>query len=172
MHGLVDDSEDPELATVVRAHLNQIVRPDVPRILRPQPDAGAVVQPQPAALRLALRHLQAFTPPDPLDPLVVHPPARRMQHRGHPAVTVAPVLLGQRDDVAGQRLLVIRPARATQALRRPVLAKHAAHASLGHRELSLQLVDAALTPRGAWKFPRAASCRMSLSSVRSKIARP
>ena len=57
------------------------------------------------------------------------------------------------------------------ALRRPVLAEHAAHTPLGHIQHSPHLIDAASAPCGAQKFPFAASCKMSLSSVRSEIAR-
>ena len=69
--GFVDDGQDPELAPVVGASFDEVVCPDMPRILWPQPDAGAVVQPQPTALWLLLRHLQALEPPDPLHALVV-----------------------------------------------------------------------------------------------------
>ena len=37
--GLVDDREDPELAPVVCPRFDKVVCPDMPRILRPQPDA-------------------------------------------------------------------------------------------------------------------------------------
>ncbi len=57
------------------------------------------------------------------------------------------------------------------ALRRPVLAQHAAHPPVGYIQYLPDLVDAASTPCGAQKFSLAASCRMSLSSVRSEIAR-
>ena len=70
--GLVDDREDPELAPVVRSRFDKVVRPDMPRILRPQPDARAVVQPQPATLGLLLWHLQPLTPPDAFDTLMIH----------------------------------------------------------------------------------------------------
>lgn len=43
--GLIDDRQDPELATIMGASLDEVVCPDVPRILRPQPDTRAIVQP-------------------------------------------------------------------------------------------------------------------------------
>jgi len=43
--GLVDDGKDAELAPVVGAALDEVVGPDMPWILRPQPDARAIVQP-------------------------------------------------------------------------------------------------------------------------------
>ena len=64
-------------------------------VLRPQPDAGAVVEPEPAPLRLLLRNLQPLPPPDPLDPLAVHHPAGVPQQRRDPAIAVAAVLGGE-----------------------------------------------------------------------------
>jgi hypothetical protein len=69
------------------------------RVLRPQPDARAVVEPEPALLRLLPRHFQPLPPPDPLHPLAVHPPAGLAQQRGDPAVAVAAVAPRQLDDV-------------------------------------------------------------------------
>ena len=51
---LVDDVEHAELPSVVGAVLDEVVGPDVVAVLRPQPDAGAVVEPEPAPLRLLL----------------------------------------------------------------------------------------------------------------------
>ena len=51
---LVDDVEHPELPPVMGAVLDEVVGPDVVRMLGPQPDAGAVRQPEPAALGLLL----------------------------------------------------------------------------------------------------------------------
>jgi hypothetical protein len=65
-------------------------------------------------------------------------------------------LLRQSDDVLGQLLLVIRPTRHL-AMRRSMLAEHPANPSFGYRKLAPQLVNAAPSPRGAQKFPRAAS---------------
>ena len=49
---LVDDVEHPELASVVGAVLDEVVGPDMVLVLRPQPHAGAVAEPQPAPLGL------------------------------------------------------------------------------------------------------------------------
>jgi hypothetical protein len=74
-----------------------------------EPDAGAVVQPEPSFLLLLLWNLQPFTSPDALDPFVVHVPARVVQQARHHAVAIAPVLVGQLDDVVGQTLFIGRP---------------------------------------------------------------
>jgi hypothetical protein len=77
-----------------------------------------------------LAFLVQLVHPRPLT-LVVRRSAGRMQKRGHPAIAVTPVLLRQGDDVVGQRLFVIRPARRLP-LRRPVLTQHLAAPSFGH----------------------------------------
>jgi hypothetical protein len=51
-------------------------------LLRPQPNARSVGQPEPAALGLPRGNLQPLTLPDTLDPLVVDCPARKF---GDPA---------------------------------------------------------------------------------------
>src|SRR3546814_8113088 len=52
-----------------------------------------------------------------------------------------------------------------------MLPEHAADPPLGHRHHRSDVIDTAPSARGAQKFPRAASCNISLSSVRSDIAR-
>ena len=39
----IDDRQDAELAAVVRAALDKVIGPDVPRIFRTQPDARPIV---------------------------------------------------------------------------------------------------------------------------------
>jgi len=51
-------------------------------LLRPQPNARTVGQPEPAALGLLMGNLQPLTLPDTLDPLVVDDPARLAQSLG------------------------------------------------------------------------------------------
>ncbi len=45
--------------------------------------------------------------PNPLHPFVVHRPASCIHHHGCSPITIAPVLLGQHDDVVSQLLIVI-----------------------------------------------------------------
>jgi hypothetical protein len=59
----VDDGEDVEFPAIVGATLDEVVCPYVPRIFRPELDAGTVIEPKPAAFPLPLRHLETFTPP-------------------------------------------------------------------------------------------------------------
>ena len=167
---LVDDRQDTELAANMCAWLDEVICPDMPRILGPQPDARSVIQPQSSSLGLLLRHLQALTPPDTLNPFAVHHPSRSAQQCRNPAIAIATILARQCYDVLGELIFVICPARHL-ALRRPMLASHPADPPFGYCQLASHMIDAAPSPRRAQKFPRAASCRINLSSVRSEIAR-
>ena len=45
---LVDQRHQPELAAIMGLGLDEVVAPDMIAMLRSQPDAGSVVEPQPA----------------------------------------------------------------------------------------------------------------------------
>ena len=137
---------------------------------RPQPDARAVGEPQTAFLGLLLWDLQPLPLPDPLDPLEVHRPAGSGQHRRYPAIAVAAILGGERDDVGGESRFVIER-RGNLALRGPMLSQNPASQALGHAILGDHMVHAGAATGGAYQFPEAASLRISFSSVRSETAR-
>src|SRR5262245_62352494 len=80
-------------------------------LLRPQPDARTVGQPEPAALGLLMGDLQPLTLPDTLDPLVVDYPARLAQQFGDLAIAIAAVLPSKLDNIGGETLLVLTTAR-------------------------------------------------------------
>ena len=150
--------------------LDEVIGPDVVGAFRPEPDAGAVIEPEAALLQLFPGDFQPFALPDPLNPLVVHLPARLVQHAGDHAIAVATIVAGQLDHVLGQAFLV-RATLRDLALGRAVLAKSAAGPAFGDAVNLPHVVDAPTTTRRAQKFPWAASVRMSLSSVRSETAR-
>jgi hypothetical protein len=75
---------------------------------RPETYARAVVQPQPSAFGLFLRHFEPFLPPETFDPLVIHMPSCSMKQLRDPTITVATVLRGQRHHLPDQSRLVIR----------------------------------------------------------------
>ena len=102
-----------------------------------------------AAFWLPPWNFQPFTPPDPLDPLVVDDPACLIpQHPRNLAITIAAILSGQRDDVGGQPLLVFKAPRYL-ALRRAMLAERRTGAALGYVKLTLHMLDASTAARGA-----------------------
>ena len=76
----------------------------------------------------------------------------------------------QLDDVVGQTFLVGSTLR-NLALCGAMLAQGAAGAALGYAERLPYVVDAFAATRRAQKFPRAASARINLSSVKSETAR-
>jgi len=89
-------------------------------MFRPQPDAGAIIQPQPTPLGLFLRDFQPLAPPDPIDPFLVHMPAVSPKQGGDATIAVAAELFSESDDRFGQSLLACSTARLL-ALGRSVL---------------------------------------------------
>src|SRR4051794_14856655 len=69
-HSWVNSSMTLSIRTlsIMGAVLDEVVGPDVIAMLGPQPNAGAVREPQPPALGLLLGHFEPLAAPDPLDP--------------------------------------------------------------------------------------------------------
>ena len=101
---------------------------------------------------------------------MVHVPASVVQQTGDHAISVAPILVDQFDDVIGQPFF-IGATLWNFPMRGSVLTQGAAGAALGYAKLPPHMVDTLPTTRRAQKFPFAASVRMSLSSVKSDTAR-
>ena len=148
MGELVDHVEHPIPASIMGAVLDEVVGPDMIAVLRPQPNARSVRQPEPAAFGLLMGDLQPLASPDPLDPLVVDYPARLAQQLGDLAIAVAAVLPGKLDDIGGQPLLVVTTARDL-ALRRAMLPERRTGATLGDMQLRSDLLNAGTATRGA-----------------------
>ena len=91
------------------------------------------------------------------------------QERADLAIAIAAILARQLDEIGGELLFVLFAPRRF-ALGRAVLTERAAGATLGDGQHGPDVLDTGAPTRGAQKFPRAASCRISLSSVRSAIA--
>ncbi len=79
MGKLVDDVEDAKLLSLMGSVFDKIVGPNMVRVFCPKTDTGPVGEPKPASLWLLLWDFQPLAPPQPLDPLVVHEPARPAQ---------------------------------------------------------------------------------------------
>jgi hypothetical protein len=58
MGELVEHVEHPVLASLVGAILDEVIGPDMISVLRPQPDARSVGQPEPASRGLLMGDLQ------------------------------------------------------------------------------------------------------------------
>ena len=128
--------------------LHKVVGPHVIAMLGPQADTRAVRQPQTTAFGLLLGDLQPLTPPDPLDPLVVHKPASVAQQSRYLSIAIAAVLSGKLDDVGRQPLLVIAALRHL-ALCRAVLAERRTGATLGDAKGTTNMLDAGTSTRRA-----------------------
>jgi hypothetical protein len=121
-------------------------------LLRPQPNARSVGQPEPAALGLLMGNLEPLTLPDTLDPLVVDYRALLAQERGDLAVAIAAVLPGELDNIGGETLLVVTTARDL-ALRRAMLPERRTGATLGDMQLRSDLLKQARRRAGLRSFP-------------------
>src|SRR5215472_9486675 len=111
-HSWVNSStifEHAILSSVMGAVLEKVIGPDVVAALRPQPDAGAVRQPEPPAFGLFAGNLEPLTPPDTLDPLVVDQPAGPAQQRCDLAIAVGPYCLASSTISAVSRSSSSRP---------------------------------------------------------------
>ena len=117
-------------------------------LLRPQPNARSIGQPEPAALGLLRWDLQPPASPDTLDPLVVDCPARLAQELRDLAIAVAAVLPGKLDNVGCETLLVLTTARDL-ALGRAMLPERRTGATLGDMQLRSHLLNAGMATRGA-----------------------
>ena len=135
-------------APIVGTVLDEVVGPDVVAVLGPEADAGAVIQPETAALRLPGGDLQPLASPDPLDPLVVDEPASSAQQLGDLAIAVTAILAGQLDGVGRQPLFVLTALR-NLTLRRAMLAERRTGAALGDGELPSNMLNAGAATRGA-----------------------
>ena len=136
------------LASILGAILDEVIGPDMIALLRPQPDARSVGQPEPAALGLLMGDLQPLTLPDTLDPLVVDYPARLAQELGDLAIAIAAVLPGKLDNIGGETLLVVTTTRDL-ALCRAMLPERPTGATLGDMQLRSDLLNTGAATRGA-----------------------
>src|SRR3954469_8024948 len=87
----VDERQNAQAAPVMGVALDKVEAPDMVGPLRPQPDAGAGVEPQPTAGPMLLGNLEPLATPDALNPVLAHTPACDLQQSRDPAVAIAPV---------------------------------------------------------------------------------
>ena len=166
---LVDHAQQLQRAAVMCLLGHEVISPDVVGALRTEADTRSVIQPQATSLWLPLGHFQPLGAPDALHALAVHRPAGHLQQVGDALVAVAAEAGGQSDDRRGEGVLVVSDLWLV-ALGGAVLAQSPAGSALGDVQPLTDCLDACAPPRGAQKFPRAASWRMSLSRVRSETA--
>ncbi len=153
---LVEHGEPAKRFSIVRVIGEEIVRRYVVPVLRPEPDAGPVVEPQPPPLRLAPRHLQPLLPPDSLHPLRVPRHAVLRQASRDPAGAV-PAILGRERGNRGRPRGRIGPGHRLLALRRAVLSEDATRPPFGDPLPLAHRRDTPAPARGAQQCPWAAS---------------
>jgi len=136
----IDHTQHAKHLAVMCAVLDEIVRPDMALVHRPQPDAGTIIQPETAAFRLFHWNLEPFTPPDAIDALLIHMPAVSPQQGRDPAVAIPAKPLCQGDDGRCQHILVVAR-NAWFALGRAVLADHTAGPAFGCAECLYHMID-------------------------------
>ncbi len=121
-----------------------------------------IVQPQPPAGPLFLRHFQPLTTPDALHPIPAHLPASTLQQRRNSPVAVATVFTGQRNDRFGQ-FLFVDPLDRGIALCPSPLPQQPAGMSLTDFVLFARTLHRTTPPLRAQKFPEATSFRICFS---------
>lgn len=130
---LVENVENSKRPAIVRPICHTVIRPHMVGPLRPLANTRAVGQPEARPLRLRLRPLEAFLPPNRIHAILSHVPALVSQEIRHRLVAVPPVLLGQCDDPLAQpRSFVIRPRYVP--IGAPDLAHRPTRSTLGHLE--------------------------------------
>ena len=114
----------------------------------PEADTRPVIQPEPSLLGLFLWDFKPLPPPDPLYALVIYMPAAVVQHPGDHAISVAPKLSRQLNDVLGQPFFV-QKTEGHLALSGSVLPQCAAGPALGYAKGLPHMVNAPATAGGA-----------------------
>jgi hypothetical protein len=150
--------------------LNKVVAPDMIAMPRSQPNAGAVVEPQPPSRLLPFGYFKPLTAPDPLDAITTNLPTSLAKKRVDPTIAVTPVLRRQRDYRSRQRIF-ISPGDGGVWLRPAWLADDPAGMAFRETVLLSNALDCLAAPLGAYKFPEATSLSTCFSSERSATRR-
>lgn len=149
---------------------HEVVAPDVIAAFRSQPNARAVVQPQPPAWSLFLGNLQALPAPDAADAVLANIPPGFVEQGRDPAIAVPTVLRAKGDDGPRQGILV-SPNRGDITLRSARLADDAAGVTFREAVLLPDAPYRLPASVGRYKFPEAISFRTCFSSDRSATSR-
>jgi hypothetical protein len=154
----------------VGLRLDEVVAPDMIAVLWSQPDAGSVIEPEPASRLLFPGYFQPLTAPDPLNAITPNLPTRVGKQRCDPAIAISSVLGCKRDNRSRQRILVSSDDGGV-SLRPAWLADNPAGMALRETVLPSNAFDRLPAPLGAYKFPAATSLSTCFSSDRSATRR-
>jgi hypothetical protein len=114
---------------------------------RPEPNTGAIVEPQAPPSGLPLRNLPPLLAPDPLHPFMVDLEPLTPQKSCDPTVAVTAVGLGKPYNLSPQIGLII-PLRTTLPLGGPGLTDYPTDTPLGNAQLPPDVFHAAPAPVG------------------------
>ena len=134
---LVDQLQESYHPSVMHVGTHEVIGPDVIRPLRPQPYAGAVIEPQMTAWLLLLRNLQPLAAPDPLHAILAYVPAGFLQLDGDASVSIPAIFTGLCDDGPGQRVFVVPGSEASP---HDVLKDLLIQTQLGHQTLEFTVL--------------------------------
>jgi len=135
-------------------------------MLRPQPDAGPVVESETAPLGLFVGHVQPVLPPYAIHPFDMYLPALGAQQRRHPALAITAILFGKLDDRFSERCLVVTD-NGLARLCGAGLADHPTSPALRNTELVLDMGHTFTAAGRASYFPSKASLTMSFMEQRN-----
>ena len=148
----------------MRPGRQKVIGPHVVTIRRAAADARPVGSPQPPSFGLFLRHFQPCPPPQPFDPLVMHPPALTPQQPRDPPIAIAAILGRQFHDAVNLPWFIIRHPRPMPR-RRLRLPPHPTRPPLGDAQPLVDPVHRLPAFRRAQKFPEATSWSVALSNA-------
>ncbi len=179
----VQDVERPELPAIVCPVMQQVIRPNMVAMFRPQADARPIIEPEPSLLWLFHWHFKPLSPPQPFDTFVAHLPACVSQQGSNSTVAISTKLACQLDHVLDQAFFV-SASTWQSTLCRSGLAQNTANFSLGYLEPATHMINSSPPTRRAQVplsvasqslpvsgITDAASFRINLSKVRSETAR-
>jgi len=135
----------------VSLRLNEVVAPDMIAVPRSQPNAGAVIEPQPPSRLLPFGYFKPLTESDPLDAITANLPASFLKQRCDPTTAIASILRSQRDNRSRQRIF-ISPDDGGVSLRPAWLADDPAGMAFRETVLLRSALDCPPAPFGAYKL--------------------
>jgi len=154
----------------VRLGFDEVLTPYVITALRPQPDAGTVIEPETAFWLVFPGNFQPLAAPDALHAVRANAPSGIVEQRRDPPIAVAAVFGCQRYDRSCQRVFVCTDNRRV-TLRTTRLTDEPVGVTFREMVLLPNPFDRLPTPFGAYKFPEEISFKTCFSSDKSATKR-
>lgn len=87
----INHGQHPDGLSIGQPFSHKIIAPDMVGPVRPETNAGAIVQIQPSPFLLPFRDFQALFPPEAFHPFVIHVPPFGFEQSGDPFISVSPI---------------------------------------------------------------------------------